>query len=102
MLDNQIFILKAGVIMAFDVEPTSERWTEIASIQDEIKQSRELRRYVYDLENKIHSYESKIAKYEKENKKYKKEILSLEIVQNAIEEEKKNCNSDWSGFQEGF
>ena len=92
--------------MAYDVIPTSERWEEIVNIQDENRQSRELRRYVYELENKVSSQESELNRLRRENKKYKKDILSLDIVKEAIckakSEAYKDCNTDWSGLQGGF
>ena len=55
--------------MAYDVSPTSERWEEIVNIQDENKQGRELRKYVYELENKVSSYEYELRELRRENKK---------------------------------
>lgn len=92
--------------MAFDINPTSERWEEIVNIQDEKSQNRAIRRYVYELEQKIFSQERELERLKKENKKYKKDILSLNIVKDAIRKAKseayKEYNTDWSGMQGGF
>ena len=61
--------------MAYDVSPTSERWEEIVNIQDENKQGRELRKYVYELENKVSSYEYELRELRRENTNMKKDIL---------------------------
>ena len=92
--------------MAYDRIPTSDKWREIANIQDENSQSRALANYVYDLEQKVYSQESALVRLRRENKEYKKEILSLSIVKDAINNAKseayKDCNTDWSGLQGGF
>lgn len=89
-----------------DVNPTSQRWQEICEITDEDSQNRALRRYVYELKNKVHSYESELKTLREENKQVRKDILSMKIVQDAIEkaehEEFSRCNTDWSGLQGGF
>ena len=92
--------------MAYDVSPTSERWEEIVNIQDENKQGRELRKYVYELENKVSSYEYELRELRRENTNMKKDILSIKVVKDAINNAKSEayseCNTDWSGFQGGF
>lgn len=92
--------------MAYDVEPTSERWREIVEEKDENKQDRMLRRYVYELERQVDSEQSELERLRKENKKLKKDILSLSVVKEAIREAKseayRDCNTDWSGVQGGF
>lgn len=92
--------------MAFNVNPTSEKWEEIVNIQDEKSQNRAITRYVYELEQKIFSQECELKRLKKENKKYKKDILSLEVVKDAIRKAKseayKECNTDWNGIQGGF
>ena len=92
--------------MAYDIEPTSERWREITEEKDENKQGRMLRRYVYELERQVGSEQSELERLRKENKKLKKDILSLGVVKEAIREAKseayRDCNTDWSGLQGGF
>ncbi len=92
--------------MAFDIEPTSERWREIAEEKDENKQSRMLRKYVYDLEHQVGLEMHELKRLRKENKQLKNSILSLKVVKEAIREAKsevyKECNTDWSGMQGGF
>ncbi len=88
--------------MAIDVEPTSEKWREIIEEKDENKQSRMLRKYVYELEHQVGSKTYELERLRKENKKLKKDILYLEVVKEAIREAKseayKDCNTDWSGM----
>ena len=92
--------------MSYDVSPTSERWEEIVNIQDENKQGRELRKYVYELENKVSSYEYELRELRRENKNMKKDILSIKVVKDAINNAKSEayseCNTDWGGLQGGF
>lgn len=92
--------------MAYDVEPTSERWREIVEEKDENKKGRMLRRYVYELECQVGSEQLELERLRKENKKLKKDILSLSVVKEAIREAKsevyRDCNTDWSGLQGGF
>ena len=92
--------------MAYDVSPTSERWEELVNIQDENQQGRELRKYVYELENKVSSYEYELRELRIENTNMKKDILSIKVVKDAINSAKSEayseCNTDWSGLQGGF
>ena len=92
--------------MAYDVSPTSERWEEIVNIQDENKQGRELRKYVYELENKVSSYEYELRELRRENTNMKKDILSIKVVKDAINNAKSEayseCNTDWSGLKGAF
>ena len=92
--------------MAYDVSLTSERWEEIVNIQDENKQGRELRKYVYELEHKVSSYEYELRELRRENTNMKKDILSIKVVKDAISNAKSEayseCNTDWSGLQGGF
>lgn len=92
--------------MPYDVEPTSERWNDILNTQNEITQARMIRTYIYELENKVRSQESEIKRLKEKNKKFKKQVLSLDIVKDAINEAKseayRDCNTDWSGFQGGM
>ncbi len=92
--------------MAIDVEPTSEKWRKIIEEKDENKQSRMLRKYVYELENQVGSESYELEKLRKENKELKKSILSLKVVKEAIRDAKseayRECNTDWSGLQGGF
>lgn len=91
--------------MAYEVEPTSERWRDIINTQDEVSQARKIRTYIYELERKVSSQESEIRGLKEENKKFKKQILSLDVVKEAIEkaehDEFVRCNTDWSGYQGG-
>lgn len=91
--------------MAYEVEPTSERWRDIINTQDEVSQARKIRTYIYELENKVNSQENEIRRLKEENKKFKKQILSLDVVKEAISKAKSDayhdCNTDWSGFQGG-
>lgn len=70
------------------------------------RNSRAIRRYVYELEQKVSSQESKIRELKRKNEQYKKNILSLNVVKDVIREAKseayKECNTDWSGMQGGF
>ena len=92
--------------MPYDVEPTSERWNDILNTRNEITQARMIRTYIYELENKVRSQESEIKRLKEKNKKFKKQVLSLDIVKDAINEAKseayRDCNTDWSGFQGGM
>ncbi len=92
--------------MAFDVIPTSERWEKIVNIQDEKLQNRAINKYVYELEQKVFSQESELRELRRRNKEYRKDILSLNIVKDAIRKVKneayKECNTDWDGMQNGF
>ena len=36
--------------MAYEVEPTSERWRDIINTPDEVSQGRKIRTYIYELE----------------------------------------------------
>lgn len=89
-----------------EVNPTSQRWKEICEIEDEQTQSRVIKRYVFELENKISSYETESSNLRKENYDMRKNILSSKIVkdeiQKAREDEWRVYNTDWSGMQEGF
>ena len=91
--------------MAYEVEPTSERWIDIINTQDEVSQARKIRTYIYELERKVSSQESEIKRLKEDNKKFKKHILSLDVVKEAISKAKSDayyeCNTDWSGFQGG-
>ena len=91
--------------MPYEVEPTSERWRDIVNTQNEISQSRKIRAYIYELEHKVDRQESKIKDLQRENEKFKKQILSLDVVKEAIREarndEFEKYNTDWSGFQGG-
>ena len=90
--------------MAYEVEPMSEKWKDIINTQDEVSQARKIRTYIYELEKKVYSQENEIRKLKEENKKFKKQILSLDVVKEAISKAKSeaysDCNTDWSGFQE--
>ena len=89
--------------MAHEVEPMSEKWQDIINTQDEISQGRKIRTYIYELEKKVYSQENEIRKLREENKKFKKQILSLDVVKEAISKAKSDAyrdyNADWSGFQ---
>lgn len=89
-----------------DVNPTSQRWKEICEIEDEQTQSRAIKRYVFELENKVSSYETESSNLRKENYDMRKNILSSKIVEDEIqkarEDEWRKYNTDWSGMQEGF
>lgn len=91
--------------MAYDVTPTSKKWKEIMGIKDEISQGRKINRYVYDLENKVYSQASEIKRLTRELEQIKKQVLTLDIVKEAIREAKdevyRDCNTDWSGCQGG-
>lgn len=91
--------------MAYEVEPTSARWEDIINTQDEVSQARKIRTYIYELENKVGSQENEIRRLKEKNKKFKKQILSLDVVKEAISKAKSDtyheCNTDWSGFQGG-
>ena len=80
--------------MAYDVSPTSERWEEIVNIQDENKQGRELRQYVYELENKVSSYEYEL-------RKQKLELLLLECDKfvEKVNKHNQRINKDYSSEQ---
>lgn len=90
--------------MAYEVEPMSEKWKDIINTQDEVSQARKIRTYIYELEKKVYGQENEIRKLKEENKKFKKQILSLDVVKEAINKAKSeaysDCNTDWSGFQE--
>ena len=92
--------------MAYEVEPTSERWIDIINTQDEVSQTRKIRTYIYELENKVSSQEIEIKRLKEENKKFKKQVLSLDVVKEAISKAKSDAchdyNTDWSGFQGGL
>ena len=89
--------------MAYEVEPMSEKWQDIINTQDAISQGRKIRTYIYELEKKVYSQENEIKKLREENKKFKKQILSLDVVKEAISKAKSDAyrdyNADWSGFQ---
>ena len=89
--------------MAYEVEPMSEKWQDIINTQDAISQGRKIRTYIYELEKKVYSQENEIRKLREENKKFKKQILSLDVVKEAISKAKSDAyrdyNADWSGFQ---
>lgn len=89
--------------MAYEVEPTSERWRDIVNTQNEVSQSRKIRAYIYELEHKVDRQNSKIKDLQRENEKFKKQILSLDVVKEAIQEarhkEFDRFNTDWSGYQ---
>lgn len=89
-----------------EVNPTSQRWKEICEIEDEQTQSRAIKRYVFELENKVSSYETESSNLRKENYDMRKNILSSKIVEDEIqkarEDEWRKYNTDWSGMQEGF
>ena len=91
--------------MAYEVEPTSSKWEDIINTQDEVSQARKIRTYIYELENKVSSQENEIRRLKEENKKFKKQILSLDVVKEAISKAESDayhyCNTDWSGFQGG-
>ena len=91
--------------MNYEVEPTSERWIDIINTQDEVSQTRKIRTYIYELENKVSSQENEIRRLKEENKKFKKQILSLDVVKEVISKAERDvyhyCNTDWSGFQSG-
>ena len=59
-----------------EVNPTSQRWKEICEIEDEQTQSRAIKRYVFELENKVSSYETESSNLRKENYDMRKNILS--------------------------
>lgn len=85
-----------------DVNPTSQRWKEICEIEDEQTQSRAIKRYVFELENKVSSYETESSNLRKENYDMRKNILSSKIVEDEIqkarEDEWRKYNTDWSGM----
>lgn len=99
--------------MAYDVEPTSERWREIVEEKDESKQGRMLRRYVYELERQVGSEQSELERLRKENKKLRKsiqDILKIGCIKEEVDKQVSDAenrvsaiyNSDWSELQGGF